>query len=216
MFGVTQSPLLATYDEWSYALSLPREIEIAVTSLCNETKLVVKCLRVLDMKQVELAQITGHRNPTLRAILNVIEQWYSAVIDRPEYETKDSRHTINAFWLTMRMTLVSNVVEERIDKVHTAGKGWHWHFRTLYDFKDDIGDSQPKDAYDPDTALDNTFIFEADNPELYSTWSHEVMFRQEDMHLWRGSAFGFTTNGRMALLPSDVREGDHVCLFYGI
>ena len=138
-------------------------------------------------------------------------------MDHPEYETKYSRHRVNAFWGTMRMTIGSDAVEEHIDKVYTAVEGWHWHFRKLYDFEDDIGDSQPEDAYDPGTALDDSFIFEADNPKLYSTWAHEVMFRpQEYMCPLRGRAFGFTNNGRMALLQSDAREGDHICLFYGI
>ena len=36
------------------------------------------------------------------------------------------------------------------------------------------------------------------------------------MRTFWGRAFGFTNNGRMALLPSDAEEGDHTCLLDGI
>ena len=214
LFGVTQCSPLLPYNEWSVAPSQSIEGYFTVAPLCNETTLVVKCLWVLDVAQVEIPQIKGDQLPTLRSLLEVIEQWYNAVLDHAEYETKDARYRINSFWGTIRRTLSSEAMEEKIDKVYTAGEGWHWHFRKLYD--EDVGDSQPEDAYDPDNELDDTYIFEADNPELYSTWARDVMFDQAEMRHLRGRAFGFTNNGRMALLPSDVEEGDYICLLYGI
>lgn len=45
-------------------------------------------------------------------------------------------------------------------------------------------------------------------------WAWEVMFGELD-HL-HGRSFGFTSGGQMTLLPPGAREGDHVCLLYGI
>ena len=214
LFGTSQCSPLLPYDEWLVASSASSDGSLAVAPLCNETTLVVKCLWILDVAQVEHAKIKGDQLPNRHTLLGVIDQWYDAVLDHADYETKDARHRINAFWGTMRRTLGSEAVEERIDKVYTAGEGWHWHFRKLYD--EDVGDSQPEDAYDPDNALDDSYIFEADNPELHSTWAQDVMFAQAELRHLRGRAFGFTNNGRMALLPSEVEEGDHICFLYGI
>ena len=214
LFGISQGSPLLPYNQWSVASSQASEDGFAVTPLCNETTLVVKCLWVLNVAQVEHAQVKGDELPTLRTLLDVIEQWYDAVLDHAEYESKDARSRINAFWGTIRRTLGSPAVEEKIDKVYTAGEGWHWHFRKLYD--EDIGDSQPEDPYDSDNALDDSYIFEANNPELYSTWARDVMFDQAEMRHLRGRAFGFTNKGQMALLPSDVETGDNICLLYGI
>ena len=213
LFGISQSAPLYPYNEWSVAPSQASEYGFAVARLCNETTLVVKCVDVLDVAQVEPLQVQGDQLPTLRTLLEVIEQWYYAVLDHPEYGSTDARYRINAFWGFIRMTLGSPAVEEKIDKVYTAGEGWHWHFRKLYE---DVGDSQPEDPYDSDNALDDSYIFEASNPQLYSTWARDVMFIHSEMRHLRGRAFGFTNKGQMALLPSDVEEGDSIYLLYGI
>lgn len=214
LFGITQCSPLRSYNPWSVASSHSSEGNFAVTPLCNETSLVVKCLWVLDVAQVEHAQVKGDQLPTLRTLLEVINHWYEAVLDHAEYETEDARHRINAFWGTIRRTLGSPAMEEKIDKVYAAGEGWHWHFRKLYD--EDVGDAQPEDPYDYGNELDDSYIFDPNNPELYSTWARAVMFDQTEMCHLRGRAFGFTNKGQMALLPSDVQEGDHICLLYGI
>ena len=214
LFGISQVSPLLPYNEWSVASSQASGDGFAVTPLCNETTLVVKCLWILDVEQVEHAQLKWDPQPTLRALLEVIEQWYDAVLDHEPHDGKGSRHRINEFWGTIRRTLGSPAVEENIDRVYTAGEGWHWHFRKLYD--ENVGDSQPEDAYDPDTAIDDSYIFEASNPKLYSTWAREVLFDQTEMRHLTERAFGFTNKDQMALLPSNVEEGDNICLLYGI
>ncbi len=215
LFGDIQCSPLPSHNEWCVGSSdPPRECGLAVYPDCDDTTVTVRCLRILDVKQVELAQIKGNQTPTLRTVLDVIEQWYKAVLHHPEYKTKDSRHRINAFWGTIRMTMGSKAMETRIDKAYSAGEGWHWHFRKLYN--QDIGDTQPEDAYDLKNELDDSCIFNAKNPVLYSPWAREVMFRRTNMRPLIGRAFGFTSNGRMALWPSDAQEGDHVCLLYSV
>ena len=214
LFGIIQCSPLQPYNQWSVASNASNERSVAVTPLCNETTLVVKCLWVLDVEQVELAQIEAEYIHALRSVLDVIDQWYEAVLDHPQYETKSARHRINAFWGTIRMTLGSAALEDRIDKVYTAGEGWHWHFRKLYD--EDVGDSQPEDPYDSDDEIDDSCIFKADNRELYSSWAQDVMFEKGSIHPLSGRAFGFANNGKMALLPFDAEKGDHICLLYGI
>ena len=97
LFGIAQCSLLHSYNEWPVASSQPSWSNFAVTPLCNETTLVVKFLWVLDVAQVEHAQVKGDQLPNLRTLLEVIEQWYDAVLDHAEYETEDARHRINAF-----------------------------------------------------------------------------------------------------------------------
>ena len=96
--------------------------------------------------------------------------------------------------------------------MYSAGLGWRWHCRKL--LGEDVSSSEPEGPDDLEFDLDDTNIFSPENPHLYTPWARDVMFG--DLFHLRGRFFGFTSGGQMALLPPGTREGDYLCLVFGL
>jgi Heterokaryon incompatibility protein (HET) len=187
-----------------------------VTSYCSESRMVAKCLLLHDIVLTGTPWLDEHNphDPSLLSLFPLLDQWYDGVRNHPQY-ANDPHKRVNTFWGTLRMTLGSEASEKYVARTYSAGEGWHWHFRKLLDL--DVGDSQPEDFYDFDAEppIDDETIFDLDkNPHLLTPWAKEVMLKPVASHL-HGRTFGFMDDGKMALLPRDTKEGDHLCLLYG-
>ena len=182
-----------------------------VTLSCNERLLVVKCLKLLDISSVVPARMAADRLDRYGDMLKILQEWYQITREHSSYGD-DQKKRVDSFCGTLKMTLGSQGLEENIDKVYSAGLGWLWHFRKL--LGEDVSSSEPEGPNNFEYDFDDANIFSPDNPHLFTPWAREVMFGELD-HL-HGRSFGFASGGQMMLLPPGAREGDHVCLFYGL
>ena len=210
---LSSPPLLAPIypHDWPNRGNLASADSPDVTLMCNEMVLVTKCLKLLDIATILPAHMAADCLARYRDMLAVLEQWYKIAREHPHY-AHNQKKRIDSFCGTLKMTLGSQGLEENIENVYSTGIGWQWHFRKL--LGEDIGSSEPEDPDKCERDLDDAEILSPDNPHLYTPWAREVMFGEVD-HL-HGRSFGFTSGGQMTLLPSGAREGDHVCLLYGI
>ena len=182
--------------------------DVALT--CNERLLVAKCLKLLEVVTIAPARMKADYLERYRDMLAVLQQWYQIVREHPIY-AHDLKKRIDSFCGTLKITLGSRELEH-MKKVYSAGIGWQWHFRKL--LGEDVNSVEPEDPDASAHDLDDATVLSPDNPHLYTPWAWEVMFGELD-HL-HGRSFGFTSGGQMTLLPPGAREGDHVCLLYGI
>lgn len=201
---------LYPYD-WPNRAKLTSEDSPDVTLMCDETSLVAKYLKVHDVLTIAPARMAADHMERYQDMLAILQKWYQLAREHASY-ADDQKKRMNSFCGTLKMTLGSHAIEEHVENVYSAGKGWQWHFKKL--FGEDVGSSNPEDPDELEVDLDDAYLFSPSNPHLYTPWAREVMFGELD-HL-HGRSFGFTSGGQMTLLPPGAQEGDHVCLLYCI
>ena len=210
----------------------------------NEKTIVVKCLWILDVAQVQEPRLRFEDEGGHRALLSLLKAWFGAALEHRDHyakyssvmvdfataeglplseadqERKDLRSTsvrniLHEFWSTMRMTKSSRASEEHIDNPYSAGEGWHWHFRKIL-HQGHVGKSQPEDPFNPDNEIEPEDLFDANDDEIwFSDWARSVVFPPTALQHLYGRTFGFTKAGHMGLFPGDTRVGDRICLVYG-